>query len=43
MDENGIRTEKDISSETSSVKQPDLRDYIDYNKPLDPDHPAVKS
>jgi hypothetical protein len=43
VDENNIPIDDDTTSDTSSVKQPDLRDYIDYNNPLDPDHPAVKS
>lgn len=43
VDESNIPThEADSSSETSSVDQPDLRDYVDYNNPLDPNHPAVQ-
>jgi hypothetical protein len=43
VDENNIPThEADSSSETSSVSQPDLRDYVDYNNPLDPNHPAFQ-
>jgi hypothetical protein len=43
VDENNIPThEADSSSETSSVSQLDLRDYVDYNNPLDPNHPAVQ-
>ncbi len=43
VDESNIPThETDSSSETSSFNQPDLRDYVDYNNPIDPNHPAVQ-
>lgn len=42
VDENNIEHEVSSSSDTSSFKEPNLRDYVDYNNPLDPDHPLVR-